>query len=133
MIYDCLRFLFSIDYSCIANGHSLIMTSTSTILSGYGPRTRIYFNGDPESFTVWETRFTNYLYTVDKGVYDAITGNEEGDDFAEKNRKAYAELVQVLDERSLQLIISDTANNGREAFKVLKNHYAQESLHYMRN
>ena len=100
------------------------MTSTSTILSGYGPRTLIYFNGDPESFTAWETRFTTYLYTVDKGVYNAITGNEEGDDFAEKNRRAYADLVQVLDERSLQLIMSNTANNGREAFKVLKNHYA---------
>ena len=93
-------------------------------LTGYGPRSRICFNGDAESFQIWETRFTNYLYTIDKGLYEAITGNQEGEHFADNNRRAYAELVQVLDEQSLQLVMHDTANNGREAFRILKQHYA---------
>ena len=68
-------------------------------LTGYGPRSRIYFNGDTESFQTWETRITNYLYTIDKALYEAIAGNEEGEHFADNNRRAYTELVKVLDER----------------------------------
>ena len=34
---------------------------------------------------------------VDKGVYNAITGDDDDDDYEEKNRRAYAELVQALD------------------------------------
>ena len=100
------------------------MASTPLIATGYGPRNRLYFNGDPESFPIWETRFINHLYTVDKQVHDAIAGEYEGDDFNVHNRRAYAELVQVLDERSLQLIMHDTRNDGKEAFKILKDHYA---------
>eukprot|EP00794_Sanderia_malayensis_P020929 gene20929-22983_t len=88
------------------------------------PRSRIYINGEAESFSIWETRFTNYLYTLDKGIHDAITAEEEGDNFEEYNRRAYAELVQVLDERSLQLVLNDAANDGQAAFQILKNHYA---------
>ena len=92
---------------------------------GYGPRSRIYFDGNAESFQVWETRFTNYLYTIDKGLYEAIIGDdEEGEHFAENNRRVYAELVQVIDKRSLHLIMHDTANDGRAAFRILKEHYA---------
>ena len=92
---------------------------------GYGPRSRIYFDGNAESFQVWETRFTNYLYTIDRGLYEAIIGDdEEGEHFAENNRRVYAELVQVIDKRSLHLIMHDTANDGRAAFRILKEHYA---------
>ena len=73
------------------------MISGHQILTGYGPRARISFNGDPEYFPIWETRFINYLYMVDKGVYNAITGDDDDDDYEEKNRRAYAELVQALD------------------------------------
>ena len=100
------------------------MTYNSQPSTSYEPRSRIYLNGDAESFQVWETRFTNYLYTVDIGLYEAITGNEEGEHFAEKNRRAYAELVQVLDKRSLHLIMYDTAKDGRAAFQILNEHYA---------
>ena len=100
------------------------MASPALISTGYGPRRLLYFNGDPESFPIWETRLVNHLYTVDKKVQDAITGENEGDDFAESNRRAYAELAQVLDERSLQLIMHGTRNDGKAAFKILKDHYA---------
>ena len=98
--------------------------------TGYGPshgRNRLYFSGNPENYKVWETRFVNYIYTLDKSVHKALLPPENGidddDDFADKNRRAYAELVQVLDERSLMLIMNDHADNGRESFKALKAHY----------
>ena len=92
---------------------------------GYEPRSRIYIDRNAESFQVWETRFANYLYTIDKGLYEGIVGDdEEGEHFAENNRRVYAELVKVIDKRSLHLIMHDTANDGRAAFRILKEHYA---------
>ena len=99
--------------------------------TGYGPsatsRSRLYFSGQAEDFKIWETRFINYIYTLDKGVYKAILPSEEGvaddEDYSDKNRRAYAELVQVLDERSLMLIIHENNGDGRAAFKTLKSHY----------
>jgi hypothetical protein len=77
---------------------------------------------------MWETRFTSYLYTLDKGVHKAILPPQEhvddDADFDAKNRWAYAELVQVLDERSLQIIMADSPNDGRNSLKTLKQHYA---------
>ena len=102
--------------------------STHQIPTGYGPRTRPYFDGTPESYAIWETRFTSYLYTLDKGLQKAILQPsddvDDDRDFATKNKWAYAELVQVLDERSLQLIMSDAPNDGRNALKILQQHYA---------
>jgi transposase InsO family protein len=96
--------------------------------TGYGPRSRIYFDGNQSSYQIWETRFINYLYTIDKGLHKAIlpklTDVDDDTDLNTKNRWAYAELVQVLDERSLQLIMNDSQDNGREALKVLRKHYA---------
>jgi hypothetical protein len=98
--------------------------------TGYGPshsRSRLYFTGDANTFKIWETRFVNYIYTLDKGVHKAllpkVQGTDDDDDYADKNRRAYAELVQVLDEKSLMLIMNDNENDGRNAFKTLKSHY----------
>ena len=107
----------------LSNGY--IFTNLST---GYGPsRSRLYFDGDSDTFPMWETRFINYLYMLDKEIHDAIlprtAATQEIDEVREKNRRVYAELVQVLDERSLQLIMTDCKNNGRAAFKVLCKHY----------
>jgi len=57
------------------------------------------------------------LYTLDKGLHKAIlpADGDDDDDFDTKNKLAYAELVQVLDERSLQLIINDARDSGRDA------------------
>ena len=68
------------------------------------------------------------LYTLDKGLQKAILppteGVDEDDDFATKNKWAYAQLVQVLDERSLQLIMSDAPDDGRKSLQTLRQHYA---------
>ena len=41
-----------------------------------------------------------------------------------KNSKAFSELIQYLDDRSLGLIMRDANGKGREAMKLLKAHYA---------
>ena len=66
--------------------------------TGCGPRRRLPFNEEMESYAIWETRFTNYIYTTDKGMYKAILPfaeeeEEDDTDFADKNRGVYAELV----------------------------------------
>ena len=48
---------------------------------------------------------------------------QESTEAREKNLIASAELVQVLDERSLQLIMTDCRSYGRAAFKLLREHY----------
>ena len=40
-------------------------TQTQSSSTGYGPRSRIFFEGNQESYQIWETGFTNYLYAVD--------------------------------------------------------------------
>ena len=41
----------------------------------------------------------------------------------EKNADLYAELIQVLEDRSLSLVMREAPNDGRKAFKILKDHY----------
>ena len=98
------------------------MTTNST---GYGPR-RAIFTGDIATYNIWETRFINYLYTLDENLVTAIEpkvdGNDDHEQFPKHNRRAYAELTQVLDEKSLELIMTDRKNDGRAALKVLRSH-----------
>ena len=89
-----------------------------------GPsRPRLYFNRDGDTFAMWKTHFINYIDMLNKEIHDAIlprtAATQKSDEAREKNRKAYTELVQVLEETSLQLIMTDCKNNGQAAFKVL--------------
>ncbi|XP_067930528.1 uncharacterized protein [Watersipora subatra] len=99
--------------------------NTST---GYGPRNHLFYSSNPTDYQMWETRFTNYLYTLDIKLYKAALPKEDSvqdeEDFHISNRRTYAELVQVLDERSLQLIMANAANDGRKALRVLRQYYA---------
>ena len=95
--------------------------------SGYGPRNRLLFDGNPANYSTWETRFTSSLFTNDKDVHTAILPlrtKTNPANHADKNHLAYAELVQVIDEKSLQLIMHDAANDGRKALQILRQHYA---------
>jgi hypothetical protein len=52
--------------------------------------------------------------------------DEEGKEVvvdAAKNADAFAELIQCLDDRSLALVMRDAKNKGKEALKILKDHY----------
>ncbi|XP_073671661.1 sialoadhesin-like [Paramisgurnus dabryanus] len=41
-----------------------------------------------------------------------------------KNAKAYAELIQFLDDKSLMLVMREAADDGRAAMKILREYYA---------
>ena len=116
----------SISYA-IKDSSSMANSSTQ-FSTGYGPRTRIYFTGDRNDYAVWETRFMAYLYSLDPTIETAIMPKvEEVDDHADhvqKNKRAFSELVQVLDEKSLQLIMNDAKSDGRKSLKILRSHYA---------
>jgi len=104
------------------------MTTYSTGYGSSGFKHRLLFDGDSNNFSIWETRFTSYLYTQDEGVHTALLPKEEREDnaadFNKKNKQAYAELVQVLDKKYLQIVIRDAKDDGKKAFKILKDQYA---------
>ena len=91
--------------------------------TGYGPR-RLIFNGDERNYELFEVKFLGYLKI--KKLDDVIKNIEDLSDANiddEKNSQVFAELVQVLDDRSLSLIIRDSKNNGRKAIRILRAHY----------
>ena len=45
----------------------------------------------------------------------------------DKNAEVFALMTQMLDDRSLTLIIRDARNNGRLAMKILREHYVGSS------
>ena len=84
---------------------------------------RLLFDGDETKFEIWETKFLGYLHTL--GLKDAILGkNLNGDETdMERNGEAYNELTQFLDDKSLSLIMRKASDNGREALRILRDHY----------
>lgn len=102
--------------------------------TGYGPRrdvgsrwNRLCFDGDERNYELWETKFLGYLRLL--GLKAAILdepgeSEEEDKDLDEKNEVAYAELIQVLDDRSLSLVMRDARDDGRKALEILREHYA---------
>ena len=103
--------------------------ATST---GYGPSirdngsrwSRLLFDGDETKYEIWETKFLSYLHTL--GLKDAILGkNLNGDETdTERNGEVYKELIQFLDDKSLSLIMIEASDNGSEALRILRDHYA---------
>ncbi|KAJ8017740.1 hypothetical protein HOLleu_44638 [Holothuria leucospilota] len=96
-----------------------------TSVTGYGPRYRLIFDGDERKYELWEIKFLGYMRL--QKLHDVIVQpeGENGDvpvDRA-KNAEAFAELVQFLDDRSLSLVMRDAKDNGREALKILREHY----------
>ena len=47
----------------------------------------------------------------------------EADPDVSKNEKAYAELVMLLDEKSLALVMHDAADDRQKTLKILREHY----------
>lgn len=77
------------------------------------------FDGDGEKFEVWEAKFRGYLTTkeLDGVLLEGSTPE------ASKNKQVYAELIQLLDDRSIALILRDAADKGKEALQILRNYY----------
>ena len=94
--------------------------------TGYGPTRygRLQFNGDETKFEAWETRFLGYMELKDlKTTISPTSGDTTAVD-AGKNSRAYAELIQFLDDISLGLVMRDAKDDGRKALELLHTHYA---------
>ena len=93
--------------------------------TGYGPRVLI-FSGEEEDYDLWEVRFLGYmaLQNLKKTI---LPGAETPDDT--KNERAYAELVMILDAKSLSMVMTDAADDGRKALSILRDHYRGASSH----
>ena len=81
--------------------------------TGYGPTARLQFNGDERNYEVWEMKFMAYMRT--KELRNAIDPDTTGIVSANCRERAFAELVQVLDDRSLNLIMRDAKDDGKAA------------------
>ena len=93
------------------------MTST-----GYGnPAHRLYFDGDENKYEMWEIKMLSYMKL--KKLKNIIQPGETIAS-ADKREEAFAELVQFLDDRSLNLVMRDAKDDGRKALEILRDHYA---------
>ena len=85
----------------MASLHQTKATGSST---DYGPRTFLLFDGA--------------LHTLKlKSELEKRQPN------ADKNADIYSELIQLLDDRSLALIMRDARGNGKKALEILREHY----------
>lgn len=89
------------------------------------------FDGSEDKYDLWETRFLSYLHTLklkETILHEPTGANEE--QLAEDRRKnadCYAELVRLIDDKSLSLIRHESADDGRKALRILKEHYSGKS------
>ena len=90
---------------------------------GYGPTTRnhLIFNGDESEYELFKFKFLAYMRL--QKLHTVFEGIEETTPNAAENADAFAELLQVLDDRSLSLIIRDAKDDGRKALLILREHY----------
>lgn len=95
----------------------------SLTATGYGPRHRLYFDGDERKYELWEVKLLVYMRLQKlHEVIDPPASDTSPADVS-KNAEAYAELIQFLDDRSLSLVMRDAKDNGRQALKILREHY----------
>ena len=120
------------------------MTSTSTNLPrGYGPRQtqlrnttntpptsrfqRLCFDGNGENYDIWELKFLSYLLTKDAKLHEAVLPTTTKPD-AVYNKAAFAELVQLLDDKSLQLVKTDAKDDANKALQLLRGQYKSSKM-----
>ncbi len=113
------------------------MNPQSQPSTGYGPSAnsrfgRLLFDGDDNNYEMWEEKFLGYMKLRNlKEIILAddatVTANANDDTWLNSNEEAYAELIQFLDDTSLNLIMRDARNDGRKALCILRNHYVSRS------
>lgn len=95
--------------------------------TGYGPsRARLYFDGDESKFELWEVKFLAHLRTLKLAstILPAADGGVPDEEInVEKNAECFSWIVQMIDDRSLSLIIRDAKENGRKALEILREYY----------
>ena len=100
--------------------------------TGYGPRAsstlqtsrfqRLCCDENCEKYNLWETKFFAYLTTKDEKLYNAVTA-APGKAIPADNSLVYAESVQLLDDKSLQLILNEAKNDANLAICILRKQY----------
>ncbi|KAK3876711.1 hypothetical protein Pcinc_018523 [Petrolisthes cinctipes] len=90
--------------------------------TGYGPRSRLLFNGDEEKYELWEVKFMGHLRL--QKLHEVLTATTPD---PENNARVYAELVQLLDDTSLSLVIREAKDDGKKAIKILREYYMETS------
>ena len=113
---------------CVYDNFQLSVTSVKRCVinllqwqTGYGPRSRLIFDRDERRYELWEAKFYGHLHTLklkkelEKDVPDAG-----------KNADVFAELMQLLDDRSLALVMRDAKDDGKKALQILKKHYMSQ-------
>ena len=99
--------------------------------TGYGPSaslskySRLIFDGDERKYEQWEVKLLGYMRL--QKLRDTILAADEDEIDDDKNAEAFAELIQFLDDKSLSLVMRDAADDGRQALKILRSHYASPS------
>ena len=91
------------------------MNLSANLSTGYGPRSKLMFSGQETDYDLWEIRMLAYMRLQDlkKVIQPSTTAAD-----AALNEKAYAELVMLLDEKSLSLIMTDAVDDG--SFQLFK-------------
>ena len=101
--------------------------ASGNLLTGYGPSSQwqnLAFDGDERNFETWEVKILGYMKL--RKLKEILVGTDDPAD-EDKNETAFAELIQFLDERSLSLVIREAKDDGRKAFKILREFYAGSS------
>ena len=94
---------------------------------GYGPSPaqRLCFDGDDSKYKQWEIKLLSYMRIKD--LRDGIDPDSDVLVSQDKKERAFAELVQFLDDRSLNLVMADANEDGKAALAILRDHYAGTS------
>ena len=93
----------------------------------YGSRwNRLLLDGNETKYEIWETKFLIHLRTV--VLKDAILNkNLNGvETDTERNEEARGEFIQFLDDNRLSLSTREASDNGREALRILRDHYSSK-------
>nr|XP_061819399.1 uncharacterized protein LOC133608210 [Nerophis lumbriciformis] len=90
---------------------------------------QLYFDGSESKYDLWEARFLGHLHILK--LKDTVLNEPVGEEQAAadriKNPDCYAELIRLIDDKSLSLIRHDAAYDGRKALKILRDHYSGKS------
>ena len=71
--------------------------------TGYGQQQRLYFDGDENKYEQWEVKMLAYMRL--RKLKDTILPDSNVVSTSDKKEEAFSELVQLLDDRSLNLVM----------------------------
>ena len=102
--------------------------TNSTGYGSSGAHKKLFFNGESDNYELWEIKFISFLrlHKLASTVLDAsgvLKDVAPPATLAEANAEVFDYLVQLLDDKSLNLIMRDGRNNGWKSLVILRDHY----------